>query len=62
MKSISNKKKAAEEDGVPEDEEGEESEGSIVEDEDEEGEEDIGEDAGEVEIKIKINVKTCGGR
>jgi DNA-directed RNA polymerase subunit M/transcription elongation factor TFIIS len=48
VKSISSKKKAAEEDGVPEDEEGEESEGSIVEDEDEEGEEDLGEDAGEV--------------
>lgn len=48
VKSISSKKKAAEEDGVPEDEEGEESEGSIVEDEDEDGEEDTGEDAGEV--------------
>jgi len=48
VKSISSKKKAAEEDGVPEDEEGEESDGSIVEDEDEDGEEDLAEDAGEV--------------
>jgi DNA-directed RNA polymerase subunit M/transcription elongation factor TFIIS len=47
VKSISSKKKAAEEDGVPEDEEGEESEGSIVEDE-EDGEEDLCEDGGEV--------------